>query len=111
MNLILYSNKNVYNLNEFFDPIRHAGTFIKKLDGGHFSFNIIYNEDIYNSLKQYGGILEFDFDNSNKEYYYIYPKNVNYKKMNDDKYVEEIEIYAHHIKYALVNFIYFPKDN
>ncbi|MEO0213688.1 MAG: hypothetical protein ABIL49_07465 [candidate division WOR-3 bacterium] len=111
MNLTLYSNKNVYNLNEFFDPVKHAGTFIKKLDGGHFSFNIIYNEVIYNSLKQYGGILEFEFDNSNKEYYYIYPKNVNYKKMNDDKYVEEIEIYAHHIKYALVNFIYFPKDN
>ena len=110
-NLTLYSNKNVFNLNELFDEVRHAGTFKKKLDGGHFSFSIMYDETIYNYLKKYGGILEVDFDGVNKEYYYIYPKNVEYKKMQDDKYVEEIEIYAHHIKNALIDFIYFPKDD
>jgi len=110
-NLTLYSNKNVFPLNELFDEVRHAGTFKKKLDGGNFSFNIMYDETIYNYLKKYGGILEVDFDGVNKEYYYIYPKNVEYKKMQDDKYVEEIEIYAHHIKNALIDFIYFPKDD
>jgi hypothetical protein len=110
-NLTLYSNKSVFNLNELFDEVRHAGTFKKKLDGGHFSFSIMYNEMIYNHLKKYGGILEVDFGDENKEYYYIYPKNVEYKKMQDDKYVEEIEIYAHHIKNALIDFIYFPKDD
>jgi hypothetical protein len=110
-NLTLYSNKNVFHLDELFDEVRHAGTFKKKLDGGHFSFSIMYDETIYNYLKKYGGILEVDFDEENKEYYYIYPKNVEYKKMQDDKYVEEIEIYAHHIKNALIDFIYFPKDD
>jgi hypothetical protein len=108
-NLTLYSNKNVFSLNELFDEVRHAGTFKKKLDGGHFSFSIMYDEIIYRYLKKYGGILEVDFDGVNKEYYYIYPKNVEYKKMQDDKYVEEIEIYAHHIKNALIDFIYFQK--